>query len=122
MTNEDHMDDKHTGWQQGAFINAREYDHMPDGWKREQREREACLVRPSPKGNAICQAMGADAAQWIARRLNVAAKQGAEIERLRADNERLRVALGQVGSYTKARVEAALEQRSDEQSTTAKED
>ena len=61
-------------WQQGQFIDARQYTKAPDDWKAERRREESHLVRPAPTGNAICRAMSPDDAHWIAQRLNLASK------------------------------------------------
>lgn len=67
-----------TTWRPGYFIMKREYEAMPERWKKDQREREPKLVRPHPEGNAICECQDPDMAAWIADRLNIAA----EYERL----------------------------------------
>lgn len=61
-------------WQQGRFIDQRQYDRASEGWKDQQRRTETLLVRPGPTDNAICTACDPEAAKWIATRLNLAAK------------------------------------------------
>jgi hypothetical protein len=58
-----------THWQQGHFIDGREYRHWSEKQKQEAENRERLLVRPSPKGNAICQAVDPDAAIYIAEKM-----------------------------------------------------
>ena len=60
-------------WRPGRFIDSKEFAHMPDAWKDRRRNEESHLVRPSPKGNAICWCNNPEDAKWIADRLNVAA-------------------------------------------------
>ena len=57
-------------WGQGAFIDSKEYSHMPRSWKEFQIQNEKTLVRPSPKGNAICKTNYPDDAIWISNQLN----------------------------------------------------
>jgi len=69
------MDNKHAGWHQGYFVDQRQYKRMPESWKDECRRKERLLVRPSsPLGNAICKCNEPEIAEWIAERLNLAAK------------------------------------------------
>ena len=60
-------------WRTGEFIDSPKYPKSKE-WKDEQRSREQFLVRPSAKGNAICQATDPEYAEWIAERLNLASK------------------------------------------------
>lgn len=69
----------HRGWLQGHFIDGPEYRHMGAHWKERHTEHERLLVRPSPKGNAICTATDPETAAWIAERLNLAAKLEAQL-------------------------------------------
>ena len=68
------MDNTHTGWRQGRFVDQRQYDNRSDIWKDKCRIEEKLKVRPSPFGNAICSCDNPDTAKWIAERLNIAAK------------------------------------------------
>ena len=61
-------------WQQGYFVDQRQYDGMSDEWKDECRRIEALRVRPEPTDNSICTARDPEAAKWIASRLNLASK------------------------------------------------
>lgn len=61
-------------WQQGQFIDQTKYSHMGDLWKAERRKVEALLVRPAPTENALCSCSNPEDAEWIAKRLNLAAK------------------------------------------------
>jgi hypothetical protein len=61
-------------WQQGHFIDSVRYNPQPQHWKAEQERIEQCLIRPSPKENAICKATTAEDAKWIAKRLNLASE------------------------------------------------
>ena len=58
-------------WKQGFFIDSPRYPKNKE-WKDERRKEEKLLVRPSPKGNAICKAIDPELAKWIADRLNLA--------------------------------------------------
>ncbi len=61
-------------WAQGYFVDQPQYRHWSAEAKDDANKREALLVRPTPTGNAICRTDRPDAAQWIAQRLNIAAK------------------------------------------------
>jgi len=67
------MDNKHTTWVQGRFIDSELFDRWTLEEKRRAREIEALRVRPSPKGNMLCQCPTPEAAAWVAGRLNLAA-------------------------------------------------
>ena len=66
------MDSLHKGWQRGTFIDGLRYRKWTDVEKNNAENREKLLVRPSPKGNAICQCTNPEHARWIASRLNLA--------------------------------------------------
>ena len=68
------MNNLHTSWQQGHFVDQAKYRKWSENEKRRANEREKLLVRPSPTGNAICQCNTPDDAKWIADRLNFAAQ------------------------------------------------
>lgn len=59
-------------WQQGRFIDQRQYAL----WAQEDKDRadseERHLVRPAPTENAICSCPDPSNAKWIAQRLNLA--------------------------------------------------
>jgi hypothetical protein len=61
-------------WQQGQFVDQRQYDKMGSEWKEKMRREEAYKVRPGPTDNAICQTFNPGHAKWIADRLNLASK------------------------------------------------
>ena len=81
----DRILDDHRTWMQGQFIDGPEYRKQTVSWKDLQRHHEALLVRPSPKGNAICTAVDPETAVWIAKRLNLAAELEAK---MRSDDKR----------------------------------
>jgi len=68
------MDNNHEGWAQGYFVDQPQYRHWPQSEKDNANKSEKLKVRPSPKGNAICHCSSPEEAEWIARRLNLAAK------------------------------------------------
>ncbi len=68
------MDNSYTLWATGYFVDGEMYRNWTVGEKRKAQEREMLLVRPSPKGNAICKCAFPEEAKWIASRLNLAAK------------------------------------------------
>lgn len=80
-----------TTWQQGKFIDGREYSGWSKEMKKQANKHESLLVRPFAKGNAICKCNDPAEAEWIAERLNLAAeleKRCAELEaQLGLDNE-----------------------------------
>lgn len=48
-----------TTWKQGEFLDSRQYAHMPDSWKEENRQRERTLIRPhGGTHNALFQVTG----------------------------------------------------------------
>lgn len=61
-------------WAQGYFVDQPQYRHWSAEAKADANCEEARNVRPSPTGNAICRTSHPDAAEWIAQRLNLAAK------------------------------------------------
>lgn len=65
------IQNEHTGWRQGQFID--KYPAMPEKEKAQHRKDEELLVRPSLLGNAICRCSTPEDAKWIANRLNLAA-------------------------------------------------
>jgi hypothetical protein len=67
------MRNDHKQWQQGFFVDGHQYDRWTDEEKRAANTQEKFLVRPYPKGNAICLAQSPEEANWIAQRLNLAA-------------------------------------------------
>ncbi len=77
------MNDTIETWAQGYFVDQPQYRHWSAEEKDHANKREALLVRPGPTDNAICQAYSPDAAQWIAQRLNMAAKLEALANKLR---------------------------------------
>ena len=70
-------------WAQGYFVDQPQYHHWSDEAKAEANRQDALLVRPGPTDNAICHAYDPDAAEWIAQRLNMAAKLEALANKLR---------------------------------------
>lgn len=60
-------------WVQGHFIDGHRYSDWTIEEKLKAEAQERLLVRPSPFGNYICQCSTPDAAEWIAKRLNLAA-------------------------------------------------
>ena len=68
------MNNLHTSWQHGYFVDQSKYRKWSKEEKRRANEREKLLVRPSPTGNAICMCSYQKDAEWIADRLNFAAK------------------------------------------------
>ena len=67
-------------WQQGEYIDKREYTHMPKEWREDRIMEEKLLVREFSTGNAICKTVYPDDAKWIAERLNFASNIQDEIE------------------------------------------
>jgi hypothetical protein len=61
-------------WAQGYFVDQPQYRHWSAEAKADANRHEALLVRPGPTDNAICQVQDPSAAEWIAQRLNMAAK------------------------------------------------
>ncbi len=61
-------------WARGRFIDKPQYDRLGEEFKVAARELESYLVRPAPTENSICKAIDPDAAEWIADRLNAAAR------------------------------------------------
>ena len=61
-------------WGQGHFVDQPQCRRWSAEAKDDANKREALLVRPGPTDNAICQACSPDDAEWIAQRLNMAAK------------------------------------------------
>ena len=59
-------------WQQGEFIDKKEYKHFSNAEKRRCIDNESKRVRPMPTENAICVCDTAEHAKWIANRLNLA--------------------------------------------------
>ena len=68
------MDNTIETWAQGRFIDQPQYRNWSTEAKDDANKREALLVRPGPTSNAICRTDRPDAAEWIAQRLNMAAK------------------------------------------------
>lgn len=66
------IDDSCITWTQGQFINSQRFGH----WTEVERavSIESLLVRPYPRGNAICKCSSPENAKWIAERLNFASK------------------------------------------------
>lgn len=71
------MDEIQT-WAQGYFVDHPRYANMSKAWREDMQRQEAFLVRPGATDNAICEASSPENAQWIASRLNLAAKLEAE--------------------------------------------
>lgn len=67
------MNNLHTSWKQGYFVDQPQYRNWSDEEKKKADEKEKLLVRPYPTENAICQCRTPDEAKWIAHRLNLAA-------------------------------------------------
>lgn len=67
------MNNLHTSWRQGYFVDKAEYGNWSDEEKKKAAQREKLLVRPYPEENAICQCNTPAEAKWIADRLNLAA-------------------------------------------------
>jgi hypothetical protein len=82
------MDNTIETWAQGYFVDQPQYRNWSAEAKGDANKREALLVRPAPTGNAICRTYSPDAAQWIAQRLNMAAKLEALANRLHAAEAR----------------------------------
>ena len=61
-----------TTWQQGKFIRSRENAHWSSDRIASCDYHESHLVRPYPKGNAICRVNNPNNAVWIAEQLNLA--------------------------------------------------
>ena len=70
-------------WAHGYFVDQPQYHNWSAEAKADANRHEALLVRPGPTDNAICQAYSPDAAEWIAQRLNMAAKLEALANKLR---------------------------------------
>lgn len=68
------MDNTIETWAQGYFVDQPQYRHWSAEAKAEANCKEAMNVRPGPTDNAICRTFHPDAAEWIAQRLNMAAK------------------------------------------------
>ena len=77
--------DKHQGWQQGRFVDQTQYRNWPEEQKKKANTQESFLVRPSPLGNAICKCNYPEDAQWVAGRLNLAAKLEGQTTQLEAE-------------------------------------
>ena len=60
-------------WQQGHFVDRREYSHWTQEEKDKAESAENLKVRPSSTGNAICMCYDPHDAKWISDRLNLAA-------------------------------------------------
>ncbi len=76
------MDNTIDTWAQGYFVDQPQYRRWSAEEKDEAKKQEALLVRPGPTDNAICRTARPDAAQWIAHRLNMAAKLEALVNKL----------------------------------------
>ena len=59
-----------TAWKQGSYAPVRIDPKLPVELIEEYQAQESFLVRPSLRGNAICQAVEPEIANWIAKRLN----------------------------------------------------
>ena len=70
----DYMNNLITTWRQGRFIDKPKYRNWTQAEKDAADKRERHLVRPSPTDNAICYCQDPQYAEWIASRLNLAAK------------------------------------------------
>ena len=68
------MDNTIDTWSQGYFVDQPQYRNWSAEDKEDANARESLLVRPSPTDNAICQTFRPDQSEWIAQRLNMAAK------------------------------------------------
>lgn len=68
------MNDTIETWAQGYFVDQTQYRHWSAEAKADANCKEALNVRPSSTGNAICRTFDPAAAEWIAERLNMAAK------------------------------------------------
>ena len=76
-----------TTWIQGRFIDQPQYHNWTQEEKEDTCERERHLVRPGPTDNAICYCQDPQVAEWIADRLNLAAK----LEQMTEDMQQDRV-------------------------------
>lgn len=61
-------------WRQGKFLDAKAYRNWSQEQKEQVRKDESHLVRPGGLLNAICRCDDPRDAEWIASRLNLAAK------------------------------------------------
>src|SRR5690606_6538953 len=61
-------------WQQGRFIDQAKYSNWSEEEKQKADNAERYKVRPSPKGNVMCECNNHEDAKWIASRLNLAAE------------------------------------------------
>lgn len=68
------MNNQHTTWRQGYFVDQPQYWRWTPEQKAEADRLEKCKVRPYPTANAICVCPTPEEAKWIAERLNVAAR------------------------------------------------
>ena len=82
------MDNTIETWAKGYFVDQPQYRHWSAEAKAEANRKEALNVRPGPTDNAICRTFHPDAAEWIARRLNMAAKLEALANKLHAAEAR----------------------------------
>lgn len=82
------MDNTIETWAQGYFVDQPQYRYWSAEAKADANCKEALNVRPSPTGNAICRTQHPDAAEWIAQRLNMAAKLEALANKLHAAEAR----------------------------------
>ena len=60
-------------WQQGRFVDQPQYVLWTQEDKDKAQEQESHAVRPAPTENAICYCKEPSDAEWIAKRLNLAA-------------------------------------------------
>lgn len=65
---------KISSWQQGSFVDHWRYQTWSQRDKEIADHKEKYLVRPAPEENAVCQCPSHAEANWIASRLNTAAK------------------------------------------------
>lgn len=68
------MNNLHTEWAQGYFVDQPQYRKWPEEEKRRADADERLRVRPYPTENAICVCSRPEEAKWIASRLNLAAR------------------------------------------------
>lgn len=68
------MNNLYNGWAQGFFVDQPKYKNWTDKEKENANREEKLLVRPHPTENAICKCNSPEEAEWIAKRLNLAAK------------------------------------------------
>lgn len=68
------MNNLHTQWKPGFFVDQPQYRHWSDDQKAKADREERRRVRPYPTANAIAVCPSPEEAKWVAERLNLAAK------------------------------------------------